>query len=268
MVPYGGACTLTEAKRRRLSKNSPLIAAAPQALLRKLVVEPYARDIGCQLVTDGATGCNSASACSVKVYESSVAIFIHSMKKFRANRPIGAHRELNASTDNASPTGPAAVSTRSAGNAKVVERDAGLLEVRPRGTAGHVDQRVAHDQPSTSPDRSTDIRPVADRERDRISRANHRALERAVSVHVRFNADQAGAELIIVADLRAASEEAVRRRGGGAKEAGIVEVRRSNASAEVAADVEARPAIDRGLWSFCIGRSEVSRHAGGRGRYE
>jgi hypothetical protein len=263
-VPYGEVCTLTDAKRRRLSKNSPLIVAGPKALLRKLVVEPYARDIGRQLIADGATGCNSASARSVEVYESSVVIFIHRMKEFRANRPIRAHRELNASTDNASPTGPAAVSTRSAGNAKVAEPDAGLIEVRPRGTARHVDQGIAHHQAGPTPDRSTDINPVADRERNGISRANHRALERAVSVHVRLDADQAGAELIVVADLRAASEEAVSRRGGRAKEAGIIEVRRSNASAEVAADVETRPAIDRSLWSFGIGNSEISGHACGR----
>src|SRR5262249_52017705 len=94
----------------------------------------------------------------------------------------------------------------------VIEFDTRLPDVRPSGAARGVNQSVIHDHTGAGTDRSADIRLDADPHRLAVATADNGVLETAVAVDVSFDADQAVAELIIVAGLSAAGEKAARWR--------------------------------------------------------
>src|SRR5262249_34720362 len=166
---------------------------------------------------------------------------IYCAKVFRANRPVLAQGKLDTRADHTAPDNTTAVggdtgrSTERRAKRRIVKLDYPLCKICPGSAACYVDQRVSGNQTSTGTDRSARINLSAD---PHGLAHNHGLIERAIPVQVRFDADQTAAKLIVVADLCTAREKTTRRRS-------IVEVRGSHPSADVAADVETCPAMDR-----------------------
>src|SRR5215813_5262136 len=155
-----------------------------QNSIREPVVELDASDIGRKFVTDDA-GRGNASTRASRGHDVRVTMLVHCMKEFAAHGPIRPTGQLDARSNHSTPDVSAAVGSVSVGSASR------LVRLRPGRAAGDVDQGVVNNQAGASAERAAYIRFGFDPESDPI---DDRISEPAVSVHVRFDADQTTAE--------------------------------------------------------------------------